>query len=63
MGFGLRLVRGVVTHELGGSVILEFGQPGFRAEIRIPGDHLEKMEKIVPDETRGAGRNVASYEV
>lgn len=63
VGFGLRLVRGVVTHELGGTVILEFGQPGFRAEICIPRDHLENSEKISPVETRGAGRNVASYEV
>ena len=62
-GFGLRLVRGIVTHELGGTLILEFKQPGFRAEIHLPRDHLEDPEKIARAHDPGAGRNVASYEV
>lgn len=63
VGFGLRLVRGVVTHELGGTLILAFGQPGFRAEIRIPREHLEDSEKLTRAENRDAGPNLASYEV
>jgi PAS domain S-box-containing protein len=37
-GFGTRLVRGVVTHELGGSLNMVFEQQGFYCEIHLPRD-------------------------
>lgn len=45
VGFGTRLVRGVVTHELGGTIEMEFDQEGLRCTIRIPGEHVLESEK------------------
>jgi PAS domain S-box-containing protein len=44
-GFGLRLVRGVVTHELGGALTIEFHQQGLCCVIHIPREHLQESEE------------------
>ena len=43
-GFGMRLVHGVVTHELGGTVKMAFEQQGFYCEIYLPHDHLQEPD-------------------
>lgn len=35
-GFGLRILKGIIEHQLGGKVATSWGSPGFRAEIRLP---------------------------
>jgi PAS domain S-box-containing protein len=40
-GFGTRLLHGVVTHQLGGTVKMEYEPQGLRCEIRLPSDHLQ----------------------
>jgi two-component sensor histidine kinase len=44
-GFGMRLVRGVVTHELGGTLAMEFDPQGLCCEIHIPREHLQESEE------------------
>jgi PAS domain S-box-containing protein len=44
-GFGMRLVRGVVTHELGGTLSMEFDPQGLCCEIHIPREHLQESEE------------------
>jgi PAS domain S-box-containing protein len=45
VGFGLRLVRGVATHELGGTLETEFHPAGLRCVIRIPSEHVLESEQ------------------
>ena len=53
-GFGTRLVEGVVTHELGGRVKMEYAQEGFSCEVHIPSDHV-----LESAEGRGDDRAIA----
>ncbi|HET9061754.1 MAG TPA: HWE histidine kinase domain-containing protein [Candidatus Binatia bacterium] len=38
-GFGSRLIRGVLSHELGGRATLEYGEGGVRCRMSIPPEH------------------------
>jgi two-component sensor histidine kinase len=45
-GFGLRLVHGLVTRELSGSIRLTHGRDGTRAEIEVPLEALRSSEAV-----------------
>ena len=40
-GFGIRLVQGVVSHELGGTATIDFHTEGVHCEIVVPSEHVE----------------------
>ena len=38
-GLGSRLIKGVLSHELGGRVTLEYGIDGVSCRMQIPAEH------------------------
>ncbi|MGO4352759.1 HWE histidine kinase domain-containing protein [Rhizobium sp. RAF36] len=48
-GFGSNLIEKTVSHDLGGSIDLDFAPAGLEARIMIPGEHLrEVVENLQP---------------
>lgn len=47
-GFGSNLIDKTISHDLGGTVEMEFASEGLRAAIVLPSDHLRKVTRNSP---------------
>jgi light-regulated signal transduction histidine kinase (bacteriophytochrome) len=47
-GFGSNLIEKTISHDLGGTVELDFAPEGLKAAIRLPATHLRSVTRAVP---------------